>query len=486
MKASFSADEIAPRPTLDRLKRLYDGAWTLNSRGSIGSINPRWWAGLFHLENDVLFCQREGFFLFDEVEGIYAPISPDYIRERVATRLLHVSRDQGVVGLSKHAKVATLAAIILHLRGIAEVKDPFDGHKGIMALENGVLILSGGKVRFEGFSAKFRVRDRIAVRYDPKAKCPRYDKEFIGAVLGPDDVDLLHRQSGLILAGVNPSHRLGILEGASGAGKSTYLGIVTDLVGISRTVQLRTEHLDQPFEMSAFHGRTFLTAADVGDDFLSTRGAHTLKGLVSADLFYPESKNSNERKPLRGPFGVLIGTNCRLVYRSQGDADAWRRRLIIYEWQAPPADRKRTIDFGAKLIAAEGSGILNRMIAGYQAAWRELEDSGDLVLNDEQRARVENLVMRSEAVETFVKTRLEVDPGSEVSSEALVEAFFAWCAANGWTAPTERQVQLRLPELILEHWGVVRCHRLSGPNGRLVRGWRGIRLVDDGSRSFQG
>ena len=472
--AQTSTEGIAPQSTLDRLKRLYGAAWTLTERGSVGSINPRWWAGLFHIENSAIFCQREGFFLFDALEGVYVPASPDSVRERIAKRFLVLARDLGIAGLEKQAKVAVLGSILLYLRGIAEVRDPFDGIKGVLAVENGVLVFNRGKVRFEPFSSKYRVRDRIPVHYDPKAICSTYDEEFIGAVLGPDDVDLLHRQAGLTIAGDNPSQRLGILEGAAGSGKSTFLGILTVFNGISRTVQLRTEHLDQPFEMSAFHGRTLLTAADVDSDFLSTRGAHTLKGLVSADLFYPEAKNSNERKPLRGPFCVLIGTNCKLTYRSQGDGAAWRRRLILYEWQEPPADRRKVIDYGGKLIAEEGSGILNRFLDGYRTAWKELEAGGDLVLTDEQRDRVESLVMRSEALETFIKTRLEADPDFDLTSAAVMAGFLAWCNAMGWAPPKkERQIQIRIAELILEHWGQTNAHSVKGPDGKQVRGWWG-------------
>ena len=199
--AKTSTEGIAPQSTLDRLKRLYGAAWTLTERGSVGSINPRWWAGLFHIENSAIFCQREGFFLFDALEGIYVPASPDSVRERIAKRFLVLARDLGLAGLEKQAKVAVLGSILLYLRGIAEVRDPFDGIKGVLAVENGVLCFNRGKVRFEPFSAKYRVRDRIPIHYDPKATCPTYDKDFMGKVLGDDDVDLLHRQAGLTIAG---------------------------------------------------------------------------------------------------------------------------------------------------------------------------------------------------------------------------------------------------------------------------------------------
>jgi phage/plasmid-associated DNA primase len=411
-------------------------------------------------------------------------LSAERLREHLAALLLRIARDHSIPGLARQGKVAVLSSIALFLEGIAEVRDPFENSKGILAVQNGVLIFASGKVWFENFSPRFRIRDRVQVRYDRHADCPRYDEEFLASVLEPEDVDLLHRQVGLVLAGINPSHRLGLLEGVSGAGKSSFLKLVTEMVGVSRVVELRTNHLDKPFELSAFRGKTLLTASDVGGDFLSTEGAHTLKGLVSDDLFSPESKNSNERKPMRGPFNVLIGTNCKLVYRSQGDADAWRRRLIIYEWKAPKAGRRKIIDFVPQLLDREGAGILNRWIAGYKRAWKELQSEGDLVLSPSQYARVEALVMRSEALEKFVQSRIESEPGQDLTSQEFLEAFLEWCLAMGWTPPSERIIQIRTPELILQHHGKARSNDLKRDGHKNLRGWHGLRLNDDGARAF--
>ena len=475
---------IAAPETLERLDRLYDRPWSLDDRGVVASLNPRWWAGLYHAENHVIHCPVEGFFEFDALEGVYLRLSAGRLREHLSALLLRIAREHSIPGLARQGKISILSAISLYLEGIAEVRDPFEHTKGMLAVRNGVLVFAGGKVRFEEFSPKFRVRDRVAIPFDRQATCPRYDEQFMGAVLDEEDVDLLHRQVGLILAGINPSHRLGILEGVSGAGKSSFLKLVTEVVGVSRVVELRTNHLDKPFELSAFRGKILLTASDVGGDFLSTEGAHTLKGLVSDDLFSPESKNSNERKPMRGPFGILIGTNCKLVYRSHGDADAWRRRLIIYEWQEPPRERRKIIDFVSQLLESEGSGILNRWISGYKLAWQQLQERGDLLLSETQLSRVESLVMRSEALEMFVKTRIEADPQEDVTSHEALTAFLEWCLAMGWTPPSERLIQLRMPELMLQHHGKPRSNDLRRDDQKQLRGWHGVRLNDDGARAF--
>jgi len=477
----ISTEGIAPQPTLDRLKRLYGAAWTLTERGSVGSINPRWWAGLFHLENAAIYCQREGFFLFDDLEGIYVPASEDSIRERIAKRFLVLARDLGIEGLEKQAKVAVLGAILLYLRGIAEVRDPFDGIKGVLALENGVLCFNQGRIRFEPFSSKFRVRDRTPVHYDPKATCPRFLEELLAPMLS-NDVDLAQRHLGLIFIGQNPMQRMGIFEGDSASGKTTLVNIMVALRGDGHCCQLRTEHLDKQFELESFRGRDLLLGVDVGARFLNSIGAQTLKGLCSTDLYHPEAKNRTDRRPLRGPFNVLITTNCKLTYDSQGDGAAWARRVLIYECRGV-AGRKKITDFDRILVREEGPGIVNWLLEGVDMAQREIEAHGDLVLTDEQLERINQLVMRSEAAEAFVQKCLELDPDDDVTSDELTPAFFAFCSARGWSPSSEQTFLAKAAILIGERFGRPRAKDLERNGKRSLRGWRGLRLIDDGWRS---
>jgi len=57
-----------------------------------------------------------------------------------------------------------------------------------------------------------------------------------------------------------------------------------------------------------------------------------------------------------GTFNVVITSNARLHVRLQGDVGAWRRRLNIVRYEAPPPAQKIN-DFGAFLLRSEGSGF---------------------------------------------------------------------------------------------------------------------------------
>ena len=50
-----------------------------------------------------------------------------------------------------------------------------------------------------------------------------------------------------------------------------------------------------------------------------------------------EIKGSNERPEIQGQFNIIITCNSRLSVRLEGDADAWRRRLVIVGYRKPKA-----------------------------------------------------------------------------------------------------------------------------------------------------
>ena len=120
---------------------------------------------------------------------------------------------------------------------------------------------------------------------------------------------------------------------------------------------LGTAFLGERFEIFRFLGKTLLVGVDVPADFMSTSGAIVIKGLVGGDMFDAEQKGGTGCFPVPGHFNVLITSNSRLRLLLEGDAGAWRRRLLVVRYEKPPPT-KRILDFDHVLLREEGSGIL--------------------------------------------------------------------------------------------------------------------------------
>jgi len=149
-------------------------------------------------------------------------------------------------------------------------------------------------------------------------------------------------------------------------------------------------------------GKTLLLGADVKAKFLSERGAHRLKALVGGDILEAERKTSNKQFSIAGNFNVMITSNSRLRVNLEGDQSAWRRRLAIVRYERP-YNRKTIPDIHEKLLQAEGSGILNFYLEGVQKLFRDIQETGNLVLSERQRQRVDALLSESDSLRIFLR-----------------------------------------------------------------------------------
>src|SRR5262249_28813199 len=162
----------------------------------------------------------------------------------------------------------------------------------IFSFENGGELLA--------FSPTFVSRNRSQIGFDGNAKCDRFLNELVIPAVLPEDVVLLQKYAGLCLLGVNLVQRMLILDGESARGKTQLANVIQAVVGRENVTQLRTKWLAERFETYRFLKKTLLIGVDVERDFLSTRGAGVLKGLVGGDWFDAEQKLGTGSFPVQG------------------------------------------------------------------------------------------------------------------------------------------------------------------------------------------
>ena len=162
-----------------------------------------------------------------------------------------------------------------------------------------------------------------------------FTNKLLLAALAPADVSLVQRWAGLSLLGINHSQKILLITGTAGGGKSTLVSVLLGVIGQTNVGTLRTDYLDDRFEIGRFFEKTVLYGADVQEDFLSGRTASRLKSLTGGDMMTVEFKNSNESPSMKCQFNVVMTSNSHLMVFLEGDADAWRRRLVIVTFTRP-------------------------------------------------------------------------------------------------------------------------------------------------------
>jgi P4 family phage/plasmid primase-like protien len=438
-------------------------------------LNPMFFVAKFAAEHLVNHePDEQQFYLYSEPSGLWRPQTEDAIKHQFALDLKAYSDSQRLPQILSRRTHGFLSGLTEMLKGHVEKRDAFHRKPGVIHVGNGMLHLDVDPPELREFSPDYYSRNQCPIELVDGAECPRFVKDLLLSALPADDVSLLQRWAGSLLLGGNVAQRLLLLTGRAGGGKSTVVEILENVIGPKNVAEMRTEQLSERFEIGRFLDKLLLTGKDVPATFLMRKGASSIKKLVGHDLLSAELKQSNVCFNVRGEFAVAITCNSRLRVLLEGDADAWRRRLLLIEYNKPKPKR-RIADFAEKLLLEEGPGILVWMSIGAIEHLRELEAGGDFVLTKTQGDRVELLLAESDSVREFVRLCLKGHPSQSVTNEDLQQAYKAFCQEAGYDAIAPHTVAKSLPDLIAEIHHVHKRNDIETDFGT-SRGWKGLEL----------
>lgn len=467
---------------IEELIETHGEPWHVSKKGAV-TLNPPFFVAKYAMEHQVLRePDEEEFYDYDSARGLWVRDSEDSIRWKMSQDFRKVAvaaQKSGALASASSLETkrtnAFLQGLVCQLKGCSEKRAAFAREAGIVHVANGMLDIRKAPPTLAPFAPDYYSRNQIAVTLDESAECPRFLGELIESAVHAEDISLLQRWAGQLLLGKNLTQRIMILTGKEGRGKTTLINVFQEIIGRANVCGLRTEHLAERFELWNYVGKTFLIGADVPGGFLMTEGAHVLKALVGRDILTAEKK-SGDSVTIVGDFNVGLTANSRLRVKLDGDAGAWRRRLLIvnYENEAPRRPDPLFLD---KLIASEASGILNWMIAGAMQLLAEIAEHGSIQLTTRQKDIVDSLLAESDSVREFTRKALApADTTTTLTSQELSTAYVHYCEERGWNPLPQRKLESMLPDAILE------VHRIAKRNdiqrdGKGQRGYRGIRLL---------
>jgi P4 family phage/plasmid primase-like protien len=415
------------------------------------------------------------FYTYDPATGLWQHQTDETTLRELGVCVQRILTEENRPDLLAKRTASQLQGLREMARGIAERRNVFNQRRNVIHVANGMLALKeDGRVELKPFAPEWYSRNRSEIAWNPQAECPRFKLELLLSAIDEDDAWLIQRYAGQSLLGANLSQTLLILRGTPGGGKSTLANVVEGLIGRVNVTELRVEQLSERFEMIRYVGRTLLTGKDVPGDFLNMKPAHVIKALVGGDTLEGELKHGNESFSVEGRYNVMIGTNARLRVKLDSDAGAWRRRMLIVDYNRPQPE-KAIIDFDKLLLREEGEGILRWAVEGAIGVMREMNETGRFQLTAAQLRRVDDLLSESDSVRSFVHECLESCHGAEVSITEMTGHYRDYCEARDWAPLRERMFQADLPDAMLEFFRSPRRNDIRR-DGKNVRGFRGVKM----------
>jgi putative DNA primase/helicase len=413
------------------------------------------------------------FMAFDPNSGLWMAVSDSGVCRLIGDLLLELGKECELLQFAQALKVA-------HFTAVAKMMQSYQcfvkalSTTGLVHATNGVIDLHGPTPKLLEHDPGYKFTTTAGIKYDENAKCPRFEKTLLSQALERDDILLLQKYLGSMLLGPNITHNILLIRGTPGSGKSTIITVVEKILGIDRVAQLRTAHLGGRFETSAFIGKRLLVGKDVGGDTLSNAGAHFMKSLVGGDQLQAEIKFNPKKHLIMGDFHVVITANSNLTIALDGDVEAWRRRLLIVDFEREKPANPET-NLAENLLAEEASGILNWMVTGALLCRKESDKYGRILLNTKQQERVTGLLKDSDNLPAFLEAAVSGNERGNVTGEELLLSYHDYCRENNWKPVPGAKFQVRIPDLLCQEHGVLRRNDIRR-DGHAVRGYKGISL----------
>lgn len=422
------------------------------------ALNERLVVAIF-AEERLIFRDPElkRFFVYEEETGTWDSITGKGLPHELHALLQRLAKSEGLPKFEtvQLGRDRTITPLLKWLEGEVENRDAFSNKLPLVHASNGMVVLGEKGYLFTDYHPSYYSRHRLPIAYQRDAKCPRF-KRFLNAAL-PNAADryLLKVLFGQWLLGKNLTQTILIIVGEGGTGKGTLLDMLTAFIGDGNIAEIRSGQLGSRFELSSFVDKTLLMGADVDENFLSKTSASALKKMTGGDRITVEFKYANERRFFKGTFNMVIPTNCQLRLKLQGDASAWRRRLVKLRF----ADQKiesPNPTLAEDILAAEGPGILNWGLEGLaillHRLGRKLEG---LPLTDRHRDTVDQLIDGSDSLNGFLRVCIRKEKDAVVTSAELLEAYKSYCAKNGY--PEVPSAFKDLNGLVTKRFNVAQC-----------------------------
>jgi putative DNA primase/helicase len=185
------------------------------------------------------------------------------------------------IGSESRSRIDALLSLARAMKPIADNGRDWDSTPGLLGVPNGVVDLRTGEQR-DG-RPEDRITMQAAVEYNPSARAPRWE-QFIDQVFSTELVGAyLRRMAGYSITAEGTLHRLMILMGVGGNGKSTFFNAVRGVSGdYGRNISARAildKNADaHTTELADFDLSRFATCEEIGNSQLNANRIKDISG----------------------------------------------------------------------------------------------------------------------------------------------------------------------------------------------------------------
>ena len=301
----------------------------------------------------------------------------------------------------------------------------------LIAFNNCIYDISTGERR--EFSPDIVITNRIPWDYDENAYSELADKTLDKlACSDPTIRALLEECIGYCFYRRNELSKSFILTGEKSNGKSTFLDIVKNVLGVENVSALDLSELDERFSVATMSGKLANIGDDISDEFLQGRVVATFKKIVSGNEVKAEIKNDPNIFFMKPTVKLLFSAND--IPRMKDKTGAVLRRLVIVPFNARFSKDDPDYDPYITWKLRDETVMKYIIRIGIEGLRRVLENNA-FTESVKVKQELEDYELQNNPILLFLKER----PIEEIQNQATKEvhrAYRIFCVENGFTEMT--------------------------------------------------
>ncbi|WP_410508593.1 phage/plasmid primase, P4 family [Methanosarcina hadiensis] len=343
-------------------------------------------------------------------KGVYIPGGENLITQVAQKKLeQHSTRSRRDETLS-YIKVETLTD-----------RNSVNNDKQIINLKNGLYDLKEDK--FKPHTPKLLSTTQIPVNYNPDAECPMIDK-FLSEVVSEEYIPALLEWIGYSMIPDNRMQKAVMLLGSGSNGKSVFLNLLTEFIGIKNTSGESLQKLEKDkFSAANLHGKLLNVCPDIAGS--EVYDSSQLKILTGNEKQIRGEKKGQQAFYFDNTARLIFSANDLPPVRNAGYS--YYRRWMLFEFPNRFEGKNADKDLVNKLTTEkELSGLLNKAII----ALKKLLENGEFSYHKTIEEVEKMYRLKSDSVAAFADGCIMMSMDDTL--KALVyNAYVNWCIKNG-------------------------------------------------------
>lgn len=366
-------------------------------------------------------------FIYEPENGKYSEHAEETIKREIAKRL------------DDNARSKFFNDVHFFIRATAPIK-PFCDIGELLLCENGILNILTRELK--PFSPEYFIVNKIPVKYDPEATCPKND-EFFNQVLPKLEIKTLFEFWGYALFRKITFHKAVLLVGTGRNGKGVTLNIITAFLGKENCSSETLQSLCyNRFSTANLYCKLANISADLPSSIIKNTGI--FKMIVGGDTV-PNERKCVTAYPYNPYVKNLFSANYIPPISNTEDCDAFYARWLIFEFKKQFLGEKADKQLIQKLITPEElSGLLNRALDGFD----RLNKNKDFSMRENIAEMRKQYIKRSNSVQAFIEECIEVtaDFNDILTSKYLYTKFLDYCNQNQIKSKSQREFIANMKE----------------------------------------